>query len=57
MVEKYRDTGTVKPYLIYGLTDETYSLVCDPYLPEGIRKKHYYFWVTLILIQTELTFP
>lgn len=48
MVEKYRDTGAARPYLIYGLTDETYSLVCDPCLPEGIRKKDYYFWVTLM---------
>lgn len=26
--EKYRGTGLKKPYLIFGLTDETYSLVC-----------------------------
>lgn len=48
MVEKYRGTGAEKPYLIYALTDETYSLVCDPYLPEGVQKKHYYFWVSLM---------
>ena len=28
MLERYRDTGLIKPYLIFGLTDETYSLVC-----------------------------
>ena len=28
MVEKYKDTGKAKPYLIFALTDETYSLVC-----------------------------
>ena len=27
MLDKYRDTGLVKPYLIFSLTDETYSLV------------------------------
>lgn len=48
MVEKYRDTGAARPYLIYALTDETYSLVCDPYLPKGIEKKNYYFWVSLM---------
>ena len=31
MLEKYRGVGNRKPYLIFGLTDETYSLVCtDP---------------------------
>ena len=28
MLEKYQDAGKVKPYLIFSLTDETYSLVC-----------------------------
>lgn len=48
MVEKYRGTKAAKPYLIYSLTDETYSLVCEPYLPEGIDKHHYYFLVSLM---------
>lgn len=48
MVEKYRDTGAAKPYLIFALTDETYSLVCDPHLPEGISKRHYYLLVSLM---------
>lgn len=30
------------------MTDETYSLVCDPSLPEGVERKHYYFWVSLM---------
>ena len=29
MIEKYHGTGKKKPYLIFGLTDETYSLVCN----------------------------
>ncbi|MDO4305820.1 MAG: AzlC family ABC transporter permease [Eubacteriales bacterium] len=48
MVEKYRDTGKAKPYLIFSLTDETYSLVCAPYLPDGIVKKDYYLLVSLL---------
>lgn len=48
MVEKYRDTKAARPYLIYSLTDETYSLVCDPYLPKGIEKRHYYLLVSLM---------
>ena len=48
MLEKYRDTGKRKPYLIFALTDETYSLVCndDPDMPEKDRK-NYYFFVSL----------
>ena len=30
MVDKYKDVGKAKPYLIYALSDETYSLVCNP---------------------------
>ena len=48
MLEKYRDTGKRKPYLIFGLTDETYSLVCTdlPHIPEE-HKGDYYLLVTL----------
>ncbi len=48
MVEGYRNIGKGKPYLIFGLTDETYSLVCRPEasIPPGDRG-HYCFWVTL----------
>ena len=33
MLGKYRDTGAARPYLIFSLTDETYSLVCQDTLP------------------------
>jgi 4-azaleucine resistance transporter AzlC len=48
MLEKYKGTGKRKPYLIFALTDETYSLVChdDPSLAEKDRK-NYYFFVSL----------
>lgn len=48
MLLKYRDTGKVKPYLIYALTDETYSLVCTGEIPEGVNKNAYYFWISLL---------
>lgn len=43
MLEKYKDTGKRKPYLIFALTDETYSLVCQdvPGLSETDRKNYY----------------
>ena len=49
MLEKYRNTGKRKPYLIFALTDETYSLVCRDLsdIPE-VERKRYYFWVSLL---------
>lgn len=29
MINRYRDSGRYKPYLIFALTDETYSLLCN----------------------------
>ena len=28
MIDRYRDTGKTRPYIIFALTDETYSLLC-----------------------------
>ena len=39
MIERYKDTGKAKPYLIFALTDETYSLVCSGETPEGCGPK------------------
>lgn len=46
MIEKYQGTGKKKPYLIFSLTDETYSLVCND-VPDGIDPGTYYFYVSL----------
>ena len=49
MLEKYRGVGKRKPYLIFGLTDETYSLVCtDPVGIEPETRRDYYLLVTLL---------
>lgn len=48
MIERYRDTKPYKPYLIFGLTDETYSVVCSTVVPEGVDETKYYFLVTLL---------
>ena len=37
-----------KPYMIFGLTDETYSLVTQNQPPEGMSKHKYCFLVTLL---------
>lgn len=48
MLERYKDTGAAKPYLIFALTDETYSVVCSGDVPNGVDRKKYYFWVSLL---------
>jgi len=48
MLERYRDTGKKKPYLIFSLTDETYSLVSQKDPPEGINRHVYYLLVSLL---------
>ncbi len=48
MLDKYRHIGKRKIYLIFGLTDETYSLVCGEHPMIGPdRFKAYSTWVTL----------
>lgn len=48
MLEKYRDTGPAKPYLIFSLTDETFSLVCSPVLPVRMDRRKYYVLVSAL---------
>ena len=47
MIDKYKDAGKKKPYLIFALTDETYSLLCGDDYPEGEDKHWYSFFVSL----------
>ena len=50
MIDKYKDTGKYKPYLIFGLTDETYSLNCAG-APEGIEDAPKYFFLVSLFNQ------
>ena len=43
----YKGAGKKKTYLIFGLTDETYSLVTQNEPPEGMMRHTYCFLVTL----------
>ena len=47
MLDTYRDAGKKKPYLIFSLTDETYSLVTQNQPPEGLSRLGYCFLVSL----------
>lgn len=46
MIEPYKDAGKYKPYMIFALTDETYSLLCDGKAPEGTDPRAYRFLVS-----------
>lgn len=48
MLGKYRDVGRLKPYLVFGLTDETFSVLCNESVPEHLEERWVYFWVTLL---------
>lgn len=47
MVDAYKDAGRKKPYMIFALTDETYSLVSRNQVPEGMERHTYCFLVSL----------
>lgn len=47
MVDKYKDAGKYKPYMIFALTDETYSLLSDGNVPEGTEPNLHRMLVSL----------
>lgn len=47
MLEHYKDAGKMRPYLIFGLTDETYAIVCSGKAPEGADYHKFCFLLTL----------
>jgi len=48
LLDKYKDMGKIKPYLIFGLCDETFSIICSSEPPEGVSKKWFAFFITLL---------
>ena len=46
LLGKYRGLGRAWPFLIFGLTDETFSLVSSLEPPEGISRRDFYFWIS-----------
>ncbi len=48
MLDKFKGLGWKKPYLIYGMCDETFSINCSAEIPEGIDRGWFYFFVTLL---------
>lgn len=46
LLDTYNDAGKKKPYMIFALTDETYSLVTQNEPPEGMSRHMYCFLVS-----------
>lgn len=47
MVDRYKDAGKYRPYMIFALTDETYSLLSDGHAPSEGDPNLYRFLVSL----------
>lgn len=47
MLRKYENIGKMKPFLIFGLTDETFSILSATEIPDRETQKPFYFFVTL----------
>ncbi|QHQ61831.1 branched-chain amino acid ABC transporter permease [Anaerocolumna sedimenticola] len=48
MLSKFQGIGKKKPYLILGLTDETFSILCSTQPPDGVDKGWFLFFITLL---------
>ena len=48
MLDRYKGTGAKKPYLIFGLCDESFAINHTANIPEGIDHGWFMFWVTLL---------
>lgn len=47
MLNRYKDAGNIKPFLIFGLTDETFSILSTVRVPEEMKEVDFYKKVTL----------
>lgn len=48
MLEKYKNTGKKKLYLIFGMCDESFSINCTVTPPEDVDRGWFMFFVTLL---------
>jgi len=48
MLEKFSGTGKIKPYLIFGMCDETFSILCATTPPPNVDKRAFMLAVTLL---------
>lgn len=48
MLDRFRNTGIKKLYLIYGMCDETFSINYTAKIPNGVNRGWFMFWVTFL---------
>lgn len=48
MLDKFKGMGRKKPYMIFSLTDETFSLLCSAKPPDGVHEKWFQFFIALL---------
>lgn len=47
-LKTFREFGKAYPYMIFSLTDETYSLLCSVDVPEQLNRKKVFFLIALL---------
>ena len=48
MLSKYKGLGKIRGFLIFALCDETFSIACSMEPPEGVSRKHFYFFISFL---------
>ena len=48
LLERFHKMGKARWYMIFGLTDETYSLLCTTKVPEGVEESKFLFAISLM---------
>ena len=48
LINQFNGCKRSKPYLIYALTDETFSILTTTEVPPGVRAEEYYFTVSIL---------
>lgn len=48
VLDKYKNAGKLKPYLIFGLCDETFSIICSAEPPEDVDQNWFMFFITIL---------
>ncbi len=48
MLDRYKNVGKKKAYLIYGMCDESFSINCSADIPPDVDKGKFMFYVTLL---------
>ena len=48
MLDKYKGLGKARFFLVFALCDETFSLVSTLDPPEGVERRDFYLWITLL---------